>query len=51
MASQLSNQPVLGIPTVVAAVRAPLKCGRAINLESTYFVYFLQRLDTSHKGR
>ena len=43
-----SNQPLLGIPTVVSAVLAPLECGRAIHLESTYFVHFLQRLDADH---
>ena len=34
-----------GVPPDVSAVRAPIKCGRAIHLESTYFVHFLQRLD------
>ena len=49
MASQLSNQPVLGIQTVEAAVRAPLLCGRAIHLKSTYFLHLLQCLDASHE--
>ena len=49
LASQLSNQPLLGIPTVESAVRAPLECGRAIHLKSTYFVHLLQRLHASHE--
>ena len=49
MASRLPNQPLLGIQTVESAVRAPLECGRASHLESTYFVHFLQCLDASHE--
>ena len=49
MASRLSNPPLIGIQTVKSAVRAPLECGRAIHLDSTYFVHFLQRLDASHE--
>ena len=49
MASGLSNQPLLGIQGIESAVRAPLKCGRAIHLDSTQFVHFLQRLDASHE--
>ena len=49
MASQLSNQPLLGIQIVESAVRAPLEQGRAIQLDLTYFVHFLQRLDASHE--
>ena len=59
MASQLSNQPLLGIrtiesaitcvPTVVSAIRAPLESGQAIHLDSTYFVHFLQRFDARHE--
>ena len=36
--------------TAVSAVHAPLECGRAIHLESTYLVHFLQRLDAGHEG-
>ena len=59
MASQLSNQPLLGIQTIESAITwrsdcrfsspSPLECGRAIHLESTYFVHFLQRLDAGHE--
>ena len=49
LAFRLSNQPLLGIATVVSAVSAPLNCGRAIHLELTYFVYFVQRLDAGHE--
>ena len=49
MASRLPNQPLLGVLTVVSAVRAPLECGQAIYLESTYFVHILQHLDAGHK--
>ena len=55
LASTMSNQPLLGIqplpgvPTVVSAVRAPIECGRAIHLESTDCVHFLQRLNASHE--
>ena len=49
MASRLWNQPLPGIQTVISAVRATLECGPAIHLESTYFVYLLQRLDGSHE--
>ena len=30
-------------------MRAPLECGRAIHLKSTYFMHLLQRLDASHE--
>ena len=43
------NQPLFGIQTVESAVRAPLKRGRGIHLESTHFVHFLQCLDDSHE--
>ena len=49
MASRLSNQPLLGIPTVESPVRAPLACGRAIHLKSTYFVHPFQCFDASHE--
>ena len=49
MAFELSNQPLLGIPTVDSAVHAPFECGQANHLNSTYFVYSLRRLDTSHE--
>ena len=49
MASGLSNQPLLCIQTDESAVRAPLECGRAIHLESTYFVHFPQRLNAGHE--
>ena len=49
MASRLSNQPLPGVPTVASAVCAPLECGQAIHLDSTYFVHFFQRLDASHE--
>ena len=46
---RLCNQPLLGIPTVKSAVRAPQECGRAIHLTSTYFVDLFQHFDTSHE--
>ena len=49
LAFGLSNQPLLGILTVESAVRAPLECGRAIHLKSTYFVHLFQRFDASHE--
>ena len=47
--SRLSNQPLLGIPTVESAVRAPLEFEKVIHLKWTYFVHLLQRFDASHE--
>ena len=49
LAFQPSKQPLLGMPTVESAIRAPNERGQIIHLKSTCLVHLLQRFDASRE--